>query len=77
MDAITKGLIAGSAASLVLYVAGAVALFSGMWESLSTPYNVYVWLVVLTGLAIAQAVLSAFVILELVEAPKQTNAIVV
>ena len=77
MDAVTKGLIAGTGAGLILYVVGAVAVFSGAWESLSSPDVLYLWLVLLTGLVVAQLALSGFVILALVEAPQQTDAKVV
>ena len=77
MDAVTGGLIAGSVASIVLYVAGATAMFSGLWQTLSSPFVLYLWLVVLTGLTIGQLVLSAFVVSALAAAPHQTDTTVV
>jgi len=73
MDAVTAGLIAGSVASIILYVVGAVAVFSGLWQSLSSPYVVYLWMVVLTGLTVGQLILSGFVVSALAEAPSQTG----
>lgn len=77
MDAVTKGLIAGSGAGLILYVVGTVAVLSGSWESLSSPYMLYLWIVMLTGLVVAQLILSGFVVSALVAAPQQADAKVV
>jgi hypothetical protein len=77
MDAVTGGLIGGAVVSLVIYVAGAVAIFSGFWETMSSNYVLYLWIVVLTGLTIGQLVLTGFVVSALTEAPQQTNAITV
>ena len=77
MDAVTGGLIAGSVASIVLYVVGAVSVFSGLWEKLTSPYMLYVWLIALSGLAVGQIVLTGFVVQALVAAPQQTESAVV
>jgi len=77
MDGVTKGLIGGSVASLVIYVAGAVAVFSGLWETMSSPYTLYIWLIALTGLAVGQLILSGFVVSALMEAPHQIDGKVV
>jgi len=77
MDAVTGGLVAGSVASIILYVAGAVAMFSGVWQSMSSPFMLYLWLVVLTGLTIGQLVLTGFVVSALAAAPQQVETKVV
>ena len=77
MDAVTIGLIAGSTAGAILYVAGAVAVFSGAWQAFSSPYVLYLWLVALTGLVVGQLLLSYFVVSALLAAPQQTDAKVV
>ena len=77
MDADAGGLVAGSVASIILYVAGAVAMFSGLWQNMSSPFMLYLWLVVLTGLTIGQLVLSGFVVSALMAAPQQEDTKVV
>jgi len=77
MDGVTKGLIGGSVAGLIIYVAGAVAVFSGLWVSMSSPYTLYIWLIALTGLAVGQMILSGFVVSALAEGPHQIETKVV
>ncbi len=71
MDAVVKGLIGGSVVSLLIVVAGSVAIFSNFWQNV-TPYMMYIWVLLLTALTVGQLVLSSFVVSTLSEAPSQT-----
>lgn len=77
MDAVTGGLVAGSVVSIILYVAGAVAVFSGIWQTMSSPFMLYLWLILLTGLTVGQLVLTGFVVSALMAAPHQEETKVV
>jgi hypothetical protein len=77
MDAVTGGLVAGSVVSIILYVAGAVAVFSGIWQTMSSPFMLYLWLILLTGLTVGQLVLTGFVVSALAAAPQQEETKVV
>jgi len=72
MDAVVKGLIGGSVVSLLVVVAGSVALFSNVWQNV-TPYMMYIWVMLLTALTVGQLVLTSFVVSTLSEAPSQTT----
>jgi len=72
MDAVVKGLIGGATVSLLTVVAGSVAVFSNFWQYASTPYIVYIWMLVLTSLTVGQLVLTSFVASTLMEVPSQT-----
>jgi hypothetical protein len=54
MDAVVKGLIGGSTASLLLLVGGSIAVFSGLWEKWSSPQVFFIWLSVLSALTVGQ-----------------------
>lgn len=73
MDAVTTGLIGGSVASLLVVVGGAVALASNAWEKMSSPYILFSWLVVLSGLTVGQLYLTYCLVSEFAASPSQTE----
>ena len=73
MDAVTNGLIGGTVASLLIIVGGGVALASNVWEKMSSPYILFAWLIVLSGLMIGQLYLTYCLVSEFAAAPSQTE----
>ena len=73
MDAVITGLIGGGTASLLIIIGGFVALYSNLWERLSSPSTVFAWLFLLSALTIGQLVLTSLIVSALMEAPSQTE----
>lgn len=73
MEAVTKGLIGGSVISLLLVIAGGIALTSNIWESYYTPKVAFLWLSVLTALTAGQLYLTYVIASAFAEAPVQTT----
>ena len=73
MDAVTSGLIAGSAVSLLLVFTGMVAYVSDAWQSAVTPPSVFAWLVILTALTVGQLGVTGMVLQKLAAGPSQSK----
>ena len=77
MDAVVTGLIGGSTVSLLLIVGGGVALYSGLWEKMSSPNIIFAWLCLLTALTIGQLYITYITITTFAAVPQQdANAVV-
>ena len=72
MDAVITGVIGGGAASLLIVVGGAVALYSNLWQRLSSPYILFAWMTLLSGLQVGQLFLTYMLVSAFAEAPSQT-----
>ena len=77
MDAVINGLIGGATASLLIVVGGAVAVFSGLWEKMSSNYILFLWITLLSALTVGQLYLSYTVSSALMAVPTQTETGVV
>ena len=77
MDAVINGLIGGGTASLLLIVGGVVAVYSNLWEKVSSPRIFFAWLCFLSALQIGQLYLTYCLVSAFAEAPSQTNSAVV
>ena len=73
MDAVINGLIGGATASLLIVVGGAVAVFSGLWEKMSSNYILFLWVTLLSALTVGQLYLSYTVSSALMAVPTQTE----
>jgi len=73
MDAVITGLIGGGTASLLLIVGGAVALYSNLWQRVSSPQTVFAWLCLVSALQVGQLYLSYCLVTAFAEAPSQTT----
>ena len=73
MEAVTNGLIGGSVVSLLLVVAGGVALTSNLWESYYTPKLAFAWISFLTALMVGQLYLTYSLVYAFSAAPVQTT----
>jgi hypothetical protein len=73
MDAVVKGLIGGSAISLILFGAGLVTLSTGFGETMKNPTTVGIWLVTLTALMCGQLYITFSITQAFAEAPSQTK----
>ena len=73
MDAVINGLIGGATASLLIVVGGAVAVFSGLWEKMSSNYILFLWITLLSALTVGQLYLSYTVSSALMAVPTQTE----
>lgn len=77
MDAVVKGLIGGSAISVILIVGGFITMSTGFGEIFKNPNMVGGILIVLTGLTAGQVFLTAMIVSAFAEAPPQTTKSVV
>jgi hypothetical protein len=73
MEAVTNGLIGGSVISLLLVVAGAVALTSNIWEFYYSPKIAFAWLSFLSALMLGQLYLTYSLVSTFSAAPVQTE----
>ena len=77
MDAVIQGIIGGSAASLLIVIGGAIAVFSGAWEKMTVGLSLFIWLALLTALTVAQVFLTYTISTALAGSPSQTETGVV
>jgi hypothetical protein len=54
-------------------VGGAVAVFSGLWEKMSSNYILFLWITLLSALTVGQLYLSYTVSSALMAVPTQTE----
>ena len=73
MDAVVTGLIGGGTASLLLVVGGAVALYSDLWQRVSSPSTIFAWLCLVSAMQVGQLYLSYCLVSAFAEAPSQTT----
>ena len=73
MDAVVKGLIGGTAISLILFFGGVITMNSGFAELVKNPNTVGIWLVLLTSLTAGQIFITYSITAALSEAPSQTK----
>ena len=73
MEAVTNGLIGGSVVSLLLVIAGGVALTSNLWEFYYTPKIAFAWISLLTALTVGQLYLTYMLVSAFAASPSQTN----
>ena len=73
MDAVITGLIGGGTASLLLIVGGAVALYSDLWQRVSSPQTVFAWLCLVSALQVGQLYLTYSLVSTFAEGPSQTT----
>ena len=77
MDAVVTGLIGGGTASLLIVVGGAVALWSDLYKSFTTPAMIFMWLSILSALAVGQLYLTYQVVSAFSVTPTQTEKAIV
>lgn len=73
MDAVVKGLIGGTAISLILFFAGIIGLNSGFAEIVKNPNTVGIWLIVLTSFMVGQMYITFSITTAFAEVPPQTK----
>jgi hypothetical protein len=73
MDAVVTGLIGGGTAALLIVVGGVVALFSNLWEKVSSPRVIFAWLCLVSALQVGQLFLSYNLVSTFAAAPSQTE----
>jgi hypothetical protein len=71
MDAVVKGLIGGSAISLILFFGGVISMSTTFAETFKNPGTIGIWLIVLTALTAGQLFLTAMIVSAFAEAPPQ------
>ena len=71
MDGGVTGLVAGGASAILIVVVGAAALFSNFYQKAVEPYNLYIWLLIVTILTVSQTILTGFLVWTLMAAPTQ------
>jgi hypothetical protein len=72
MDAVVKGLIGGSAISLILFFGGVISMSTGFGETFKNPSTIGLWLILLTSLTAGQLFLTSMIVSAFVEGPPQT-----
>lgn len=72
MDAVVKGLIGGSAISLILFFAGVITLSSGFGDMFKNPSTVGLWLITLTAFTAGQIFVTSMIVSAFAEAQPQT-----
>jgi O-antigen ligase len=77
MDAVINGLIGGGTASLLLIVGGAVALYSDLWQKVSSPQLFFAWLCLLSAFQVGQLYLLFVLVSDFAATPSQTDKAVV
>ena len=73
MDAVVKGLIGGTATSLILFFGGIITLNSGFAELVKNPNTVGIWLILLTSLMAGQLYITYTITTAFAEVPSQTK----
>jgi len=73
MDAVINGLIGGGTASLLIVVGGAVALYSDLWQKISSPQVIFAWVCLLSALQVGQLYLTYVLVSAFAAAPSQTE----
>lgn len=71
MDAVVKGLIGGTAISLILFFGGVVSLTTVFAEIFKNHIMVGIWLITLTALTAGQLFLTFMIFSAFAEAPPQ------
>lgn len=74
MDAVVKGLIGGTAVSLILFFGGVISLSTGFGEIMKNPNTIGIWLVLLTSLTAGQIFITYSITTALAVAPPQTTS---
>lgn len=73
MDAVVKGLIGGSAISLILFFGGLITMSTGFGDMFKNSNTVGLWLITLTALIAGQIFITAMIVSAFAEAQPQTN----
>ena len=73
MDAVVKGLIGGTAISLILFFGGVISMSSGFGEMFKNPSTVGLWLITLTALTAGQIFITSMIVSAFAEAQPQTS----
>ena len=72
MDAVVKGLIGGSAISLILFFGGIISMSTVFAETFKNPGTIGLWLITLTAITAGQLFLTFMIVSAFGEAPSQT-----
>jgi hypothetical protein len=73
MDAVVKGLIGGTAISLLLFFGGLITLSTGFGELFKNPTTLGIWLITLTALTAGQIFITSMIVSAFAEVPAQTT----
>jgi hypothetical protein len=73
MDAVVKGLIGGTAISLILFFGGVITMSTGFGEMFKNPGTVGLWLITLTALTAGQIFVTSMIVSAFAEAQPQTS----
>ena len=73
MDAVVKGLIGGSAISVILFFGGIISMSTGFGERFKNPNMIGIWLIILTSLTAGQLFLTGMIVSAFAEAPDQAT----
>ena len=73
MDAVVKGLIGGTAISLILFFGGVISMSTGFGEMFKNPSTVGLWLITLTALTAGQIFITSMIVSAFAEAQPQTG----
>ena len=73
MDAVVKGLIGGTAISLILFFGGLITLSTGFGELFKNPTTLGIWLITLTALTAGQIFITSMIVSAFAEVPAQTT----
>jgi hypothetical protein len=73
MDAVVKGLIGGTAISLLLFFGGLITLSTGFGELFKNPTTLGIWLITLTALTAGQIFITSMIVSAFSEVPAQTT----
>jgi hypothetical protein len=73
MDAVVKGLIGGSAISLILFFGGVITMSTGFGETFKNPNTIGLWLITLTALTAGQIFVTSMIVSAFAEAQPQTS----
>jgi hypothetical protein len=73
MDAVVKGLIGGTAISLILFFGGVITMSTGFGEMFKNPSTVGLWLITLTALTAGQIFVTSMIVSAFAEAQPQTS----
>lgn len=74
MDAVVKGLIGGSAISLILFFGGLITFSTSFGEILKNPNTVGIWLITLTALTAGQLFVTSMIVSAFAVAQPQTRS---
>ena len=73
MDAVVKGLIGGTAISLLLFFGGLITFSSGFGETIKNPNIVGIWLITLTALTAGQLFVTSMIVSAFAVAQPETK----